>query len=190
MELLDERGRVLLCALRKRGESGRNVQRLVGAPGGSEVIAGRKSGVNAVALPLMLHEACAGIKVESVGDHVLGNGRGVLAGLVEASLLALRPQAVEHECDVTSGAAFAGVAGVGGAEVGCPGKRQEIVVEVSGGCLLRIVAVRATRRGRGKKRCEQREDQKSTERDSLHTADSVARKRKNQGAKWGRGVAS
>ena len=93
-----------------------------------------------MALPLVLHQAGIGIKIECVPDNIRGDGRRMLAGLVESSALALRPQTVDDEAGVASGRTFGGRSGVRGAEVRCPGEREEIEVEVARGGRARVTA--------------------------------------------------
>ncbi len=143
LEFVDEGDGIFLSVGWKRDEVGGDVQRLVGASDGGEVVTRGESGVAAVALPFVLDEPGVGVEVEGVLHNVLSDGRGVLAGLVEASLLALWPETVNDEGSVASGAALVGVAGVGGAEVGSPGKGEEVVVEFAGSGGLGVILVAA-----------------------------------------------
>ena len=48
----------------------------------------------------------------------------MLAGLIETSLLVLRPEAMNDESDVAPGTALGSVPSMSGAKVGSPGERQ------------------------------------------------------------------
>ena len=105
-ELLVESGGVFLGVLRNAGNGCRNMQRLIGLTDGMEVVARGESRINSVALPFVLHQFRAGIEIESVADHFLSDGSSMLAGLIETSLLTLRPEAVNDESDVAPDAAL------------------------------------------------------------------------------------